>query len=780
MTSSSTSKRRPLFGPVAKLLGILCALVILAVAAYAAYGYAGWRSVAQTSGSVRLPGLYAPAAIYRDDRDVPHIVAGNDHDLYLAQGYAEASDRLFQMDLLRRFVYGRLAEVMGPAALSADENARITPVAAIVGREWAAMGANDRAMLEAFSEGVNAAMTQQPLPEEFHLLFYKPEPWLPQDSLAVSFATVLELIDPWDDVIRRDAVANTRGIPPLDDLYTITDPAYDAPIAPKRPGAVVPLANRGMRAAAPAQKMQTPARPGSGSNEWAAGAANSANGRALLANDPHLPIGIPGVWYLVDLRDGDLHVAGASLPGTPGVLLGHNENVAWGFTNGSTVTEVVYRDPLAGAARRIETFNVRFQKDAHFTYYGTRHGFVVKTDAPYAYAVDWNPARNPVAPLAAIVKLDHAQSVAQAIAAMGIFDGPPQNVAIAGRDGEVAYHLAGPVPRDPSWGLRVHAASDPFYPLIPYDALPHVAASRTNVLYTANDRMYGRGYPYRLSAAFEPPYRARRIETLLSTSGKAAVAQFAAFQLDTFSIPDAEFARDLLAALGRKRVRDARLAPYVRAVQNWNGRFDPQSTGAPVVVAARNAAAHDLAAYDTGAADAAYETHNDPVAYEVLLRVLRERPRGWWPKSDYDALLVKALQQAVAARGPQLLETWGRYGAATPRHPLAALGFSFLNGVTFPGDGSQYSVRVQRQGASQSFRAVWNTGNWDEGGIVIPSGESGEPGSSHYTDQSGAWVKGTLLPLPFSTAAVRAATRATLILEPTRRAPGASPSTGSG
>jgi penicillin amidase len=161
-----------------------------------------------------------------------------------------------------------------------------------------------------------------------------------------------------------------------------------------------------------------------------------------------------------------------------------------------------------------------------------------------------------------------------------------------------------------------------------------------------------------------------------------------------------------------------------------------------------------------------YQASANTADVVLLMRVLRERPRGWWPKNDYDDLLVTSLRAAIKEHGTRMLQPWGEYAKVTVRHPLAAMGFSFLNGATFPGDGDSYGLHVQTNDHSQSFRAVWDVGNWDAGGIAIPSGESGEPASGHYTDLSSAWVAERLAPLPFSDAAVRAAARQTLTLTP--------------
>ena len=744
---------------VARIAALVVAIVLVAVAAYAINAFAGMRAAAQTTGTLRVAGLSAPVEIVRDGRDIPHIRARNDGDLFFAQGFAEGSDRLFQMDFIRRFVYGRLSEVVGSPALETDKNARIVDIRGIVQRQWLALRPNDRAMLQSFANGVNAAMRQQPLPVEFRLLLYLPEPWKPQDSLAAGMATVLDLIDTWDDVIRRGGVAtHLTGPLRMTDLYTITDPAYDAPIAPPRPMPVPSLQpmliDKALQSAASIERAPV------GSNEWAVGANRSATGRALLANDPHLRLGIPGVWYLVDLQSPHMHVAGGTLPGTPGVILGHNDNIAWGATNATVVTEVVYRTTLKNARTRWETFRVRLGRDARVPYKETAHGFVAQSNGAIAYSVDWNAVTRPRSPVIAFAGLDRARSVNEALAALRTYPGPPQNFVIADRSGAAAYHVAGLIPNDPSWGLRVHAATDPHYPYIGFENMPHMAASRDALLFTANNRTYGDGYPYRLSPSFAPPYRAARIKVLLGSKKRLSITDMAAFQTDTLSAAERDLARATLAAVRHKGLgNDRALSPYVAALARWNGRFDPASRGAAIVWETRRIAVARLARALVPSRYQDYQASAGGSDLMLLMRLLRQGPA-------LDALLVKSLRSAIETDGPRLLQPWSEFGKVTVRHPLASLGFSFLNGATLPGDGDRYSVHVQSPTFSQSFRAVWDVGNWDAGGMTVPSGESGQPGSGHYTDQSPVWIAQRLVPLPFSDAAVRAAARVTLTLQP--------------
>ena len=207
------------------------AVCLLAIAgAYAATVYAGLHATAVTRGTIVARGLYAPVSIVRDRRDIPHIRAANQHDLYFAEGYAQGSDRLFQLDLSRRYAYGRLAEIFGTKALALDKAQRAVDINGIAGRQLRALAPDDRAAIVAFSEGVNAAAASQPLPVEFRMLLYKPAPWTPKDSVAVSIVVSLELADSWHDVFARDAVWRQRGPRCFDTLFPLSDARYDVTI----------------------------------------------------------------------------------------------------------------------------------------------------------------------------------------------------------------------------------------------------------------------------------------------------------------------------------------------------------------------------------------------------------------------------------------------------------------------------------------------------------------------------------------------------------------------
>ncbi|HVA34124.1 MAG TPA: penicillin acylase family protein, partial [Candidatus Baltobacteraceae bacterium] len=483
-----------------------------------------------------------------------------------------------------------------------------------------------------------------------------------------------------------------------------------------------------------------------GSNAWGVGALRSVAGRALLANDPHLELTIPGLWYLEEVRAPGMHVAGVAIPGVPGIVLGHNARIAWGATNADAADTSLFEAPrrLHGSWVR-EVFHVRFAHDVTRAYYRTAREFGVRNpyDGDRLVLVRWPPFARPApharSAITTFLALDDAGSVRQAYRVLSRYAGPAENFVVADTHGDVGYHVAGTVVDDRAWGRYVHASRDlgKTFAAIAFDRLPSTAPSRNAVAISANNKMYGAHYPYRLAPFFDPPYRAYRIAELLRERRRYDAAYFARMQLDVVSPVDGEFAHRI-AAYAWQHAQPG-MTKSARALGSWRGAFAPGSQAATVEHALRAGVAA-----------------NEPSFYAVLQQ-LRQGDPSPNLQADVNGSLYYAGDR---------VQPWGRAGAVAIEHPLAPLRFGFLNGVTLPGAGDEYTIRLQEPGFAQSFRAVWDVGNWDGGGIVIPSGESGEPGSGHYTDLSAAWIAGRMQPLPFSARAVKADTKATLVLEP--------------
>jgi penicillin amidase len=761
--------------------------LFIGICAYVGYVWIGAASgTARTSGTIAGLGLHAPVRVIRDGRGVPHIRAASIHDAAFAQGYVTGADRLFQIDITRRFVLGTLAEMFGSSVIDADQDARVVDIRGIADAEYAHLSAGDRDMLQAYADGVNAAAANESLPPEYRGLLYHFVPWRPQDSVAVGFAVVLDLADSWNDVMARDAVERELGPRATAAFFSLTDPAYDVPTAGGRPVTLPPLpALDGARAPVTVSWDGQSTHDVLGSNEWVAGLGRTSTGRALLANDPHLVRRLPGIWHLVDIAAPGEHVAGAAIAGVPGVILGHNEHLAWGATNADVVSPRVYRETFAtddgrrykagskwvDAVVRTETFNDRFGSPRKHTYLATRHGFVLEISGTVRHAVQWAPITDTRSPIEAYLALDRAATIEAGLRALATYPGPSQNFTLAQTDGRAAYTLAGAIPDDPGWGLLAgNGAALPAQPLtfVPFAHLPHVAASRATLAISANNLPYGTGYPYRLSAYFGAPYRAAEITRHLHALPAVDVAASQIVQADTTSPAEREFAHLCAAALKKSGAdRDPDIAPSYAALASFDGRFDPSSRGATVIQRVRFVATRDLIASHM-TATAAMNYLRDGPAFVTLMRALRERPRGWFPHDDPDAYLVAAVRSTVTLFGgrDRVDTPYGTAYAVVTQHPFSVFHIHFWDAPSFPGSGGSYAPAVQAIALAQSFRAVWDVGAWDAGGIDLPLGESGEPGSPHYTDAVAPWLRHDLTPLPFSDAAVARAATGTLTLTP--------------
>ena len=769
---------------VALALGVLVGVLVLVLVLYAGrVAWAARTAVAAVDGTRAGIPVEGPVTIARDARGVPHVRAGSLHDLMVAEGYAMGADRLYQMDLTRRYVDGRLAELLGSPVVRVDRRMRRYGIRQLAAQTYAHCSLEERASMQAFADGVNAAAAHEPVPPEYAALFGSFEPWRPEDALAVGFATVLDLDDRPDDVVVRDQIRRELGPAGTDALYPLTDPKYDVPTNGRPPGEIANLpALRGVRTAPPttATLRQAQGDKVNGSNAWAVGADRTTTGRAILANDPHLDIGIPGIWYLFEGSAPGVHVGGAALAGTPGITLGHNEHLAWGVTAGETAAMRVIREQARGgdefleggrwvrARHRHEAIAVRFGATVDADILETGHGVVIARSEKggAAYVMDWRLRRRPVSTLAPFFTLLRARTAADGIAAMRALPEPALNVLFADDSGRVAYHFAGGVPMEPSWGRWASDESAPEPAYLSYDQSPHVNPSRSALVVTGNNRPDGAGSP-RLAPFWPPPYRAYEIAQYFrkhaGPSGKLSPETIQHEQWDPASPAEFEFSALAANAATRKHGEgDPAVAHVITALRSFDGVLTPDSRGATAVVAVRRDLLSAIAAAHLPDKLAKAYPSTSP-GFEVVLRALRERPRGWVPHDDWDLFVLESLRR-VAKQFNGEVPTFGTYAAQPLLHPLAAFGFTAWNGPTMPGRGGSFAPAVQWNGHAQSFRAVWTAGDWDNGMIDIAAGESGEPGSPHYADQTAGWITFQRTTLPFSDAAVRAATRSTLTL----------------
>ncbi|HYZ15205.1 MAG TPA: penicillin acylase family protein [Candidatus Acidoferrum sp.] len=767
---------RRLAAIAAALIG--CALVLVAA-------YVGWivlatrLGVAATRGTITNLPLDSTVTIARDGRGIPHIRAQTDHDLFFAEGFAMASDRLFQMEVTRRYVLGRLAEMLGSPLLAVDRRMRSYGIAPLADATYRVESPEARAALGAFVDGVNAAADSQPIPPEFRALFFRPERWTPRDVLAVGFATVLELDDEASWIFARDWIHRRLGQAGTDAFLPLTDPKYDVPVNGDAAGVIPPLPT--LPGATPLPDVEhIEERTPQGSNAWAAGADRTTNGRAVLANDPHLSLGVPGRWWLVEMESPHYHLAGATVVGTPGVTLGHNDHVAWGVTAAETAAMRLIDEPARGsdeffegghwihALHRHEHYVVRFGHSVDEDVLETPLGTVI-SHAPggtSAYVRDWRLARHPQSPLDAFLGLDRARSVDDGLAALRGLPDPALNAVLVDDAGRVTFHLVGGVPVDEAAARWAVDGDTPEPPLLPFDRAPQIAPSRDALVVTANNRDDGAGGP-RLAPFWQAPYRAYEIRRALNTAANAqhqlSPDAVAGVLHDLSSPAELEFARLVVAAAIRRHVdTDPALAANIAALRDFDGNVTPGSRGATVVAALRIDMLNALAQMHMPR-DVALAYVGQSSSLVVPLRALREMPRGWVPADDWDGFVVQSLRRVRATLG-ETPPPFGTYGALPLLHPLAPFGFRLWNGPTLTGAGGRYAPAVQWDGHGQLFRALWIAGDWDAGTIDIDAGESGEPGSPHYDDQTDPWERGARSTLPFSDAAVAAATKTLLTL----------------
>ncbi|HYT50446.1 MAG TPA: penicillin acylase family protein, partial [Pyrinomonadaceae bacterium] len=544
-------------------------------------------SAQRPTNTISIAGLRDSVTVRRDERGIPCIEANNDDDLYLAQGYITASDRMFQMDILRRNVRGELAEILGASALAEDKRHRTFGFARVVDEAATHLPPNLNQAMNAYAKGVNAyidSLNDQNLPPEFRILQYKPRHWTAADSLAVGKLLAEYLSNSWQiDIMRaslaslpkekRDALLPERS--PPDVLVVGEDRGAKAQKTHQFSSAVDPqlvaqlneliLIEQQSRArlGLPALNTET----FQASNNWVVSGKRTVTGKPLLANDPHIPAAAPGIWYQTELVTPGMHVAGVTFPGAPGIVLGHNDRVAWGATNLGPDVQDVYAEKFdkgnptryltpsgwRDAEIRHEQIQVRkgfadpSTETQTFDVVVTRHGPIVLEKDSTRYALRW-PALDPTTlESAGLFEANRASNWKEFTEALSHYSGPTQNFVYADVDGHIGYYGAGRIPirKSGDGSVPYDGATDDgeWTGFIPFDKLPHSFDPSAGMIVTANQRVVGQDYPYFLSHNWAAPYRARRIYDLLSAKPKLSFDDLRRIQGDVYSIGNVTFAR---------------------------------------------------------------------------------------------------------------------------------------------------------------------------------------------------------------------------------------------
>lgn len=795
---------------VFRWISIAIGLVLLACIAVAAWIY--WlerRELPQVDGSIRLQGLNGPVSVLRDHLGVPHIRAQSYEDLFFAQGFVTAQDRLWQMDASRRFASGNLAEVLGPSMLKHDRQQRYLQIREACERAVAALDPQNRRILEAYARGVNAfidAMRDR-LPLEFRLLHYTPAPWRIEDSLLIGANMDQMLNTQYNLELDREKVIRHLNAQEIADLYPATSwrdlpPARQATLSAEnsqnktkseddeddddQPDGPMTSSLSAEFGPQPCE-MCVP-----GSNNWVVSGDHTASGRPILANDMHLGHSIPNIWYEAQLTKGDgtdFDVAGVTLPGLPFVTAGHNRRIAWGFTNLGPDVQDLFSETFNSAGevaapqgfqqpKKIhEVIHVKGGPDESFDVLVTRHGPIITPilkGETRQLALQWTIYDAGTLDIP-FLEVNSARNWKEFRAAFSRFGGPSQNVVYADVDGHIGYQATGKIPvRASGDGLMPqpgdNAAHD-WIGYVPFDQLPSVYDPPSGALDTANGRITPDNYPHLLANIWWSPYRTARIFQLLREGDKFKAAEMIGIQTDITSQLERFFADRFVYAIDHGKNVTPRVRQAAEIMRGWDGKMEMNSTAATVAYFSRRNLSKLLIGPKLGED---YELYDWGLSQPALENMVTHQLTRWLPASyaSYNDVLIAAVQKTVENKNtPKDLSkwTWGNQFPIEIQHPV--LGsvpiLRYFSGTgRHPQSGSGSTVKQVGRNFGPSERMTVDFANLDRSTLNIVAGESGHLLSTHYKDQFAAWYGGTTFSLPFTESAVNAAAEHRLQLQP--------------
>ena len=779
---------------------LIAAGVVVGLAVMAALGgtLALRRSLPRLEGSLALNGLSAPAIVIRDDHGVPDIEAANRLDAACVLGYLHAQDRFFQMDLQRRSAAGELAALLGPALLPTDRDTRRHRFRDRAEAVVAGLPEADRNLLSAYATGVNAGLDDLgSRPFEYWALRQAPEHWRPADTVLTQYAMFLDLSLSTASTEAAWAVVADQLPPALAALLLPRGNRWEAPLQDGSvSGVVLPdsadvdvrqwkFDGKTWDQAHQARLDPPPAPDTAGSNNWAVAGALTGHGGALLANDMHLGLGLPNIWYRARLRwpdvDGLRDVVGVTLPGTPAVVAGSNGHVAWGFTNSygdwadlviletdSTATDS-YRTPggWRDIRRTPEVITVAGAKPDTLWVAETIWGPVWATDSRgRRLALRWT-AHDTATVNLNLMRLETVTSVDDVVALAGGIGIPQQNLVCADADGRIAWTIVGAIPRRVGWDGRLPVSwadgSCRWDGYLDPARQPHIVDPAEGRLWTANNRVAaGADLAVIGDGGYGLGARARQIRDGLRALDHPREAQMLALQLDDRAVFLAEW-RDLALGALERRPRSSGMSPgtpraeFARIVgEQWSGRADTTSVAYRLV---RNFAfgcidgVYGLLARDCAAADSNFRTYWLPYRHAVAWEVISARPPHLLPPqaADWDDFLLQAVDQVMADAGPDpTVFTWGARNVVQVAHPFTQMFPQLSRWLAAPAEalpGDSYMPRVQHRTSGASERMVVSPGREQDGLFHMPGGQSGHPLSPYFLAGHDDWAAGRATPL---------------------------------
>lgn len=773
------------------------------------------RSLPALSGSLALGGLSGEARAIRDAHGVPHIFAATMADAMRVLGYLHAQDRLFQMDITRRVTQGRLAAIIGPDGLRFDRLFRTLDLAGRARDSLSAFSPEARAQLQAYADGVNArlAETGQALPVEYALLGFAPEPWKPEDSVLWGKAMAWKLSANWRQEALRAKLASRYDRARVERLFPKPFPEWPITIAPdfgatpSRAKAEGPPAGTGTAKASVLDYAGLLALPVTGhgaSNEWVVDGSRSASGKPLLANDPHLELGVPILWYLARITTPELTLTGATAPGAPVVLLGQNGHIAWGFTTTESDTQDLFvetPDPARPGhyltpdgsrpfAEERVAIAVKGAAPAEMIRRSTHRGPIISDVAAEIegggkalVSLAWTGLSGADTTAEAFFRINKARNWDEFLSALRLYQSPAQNIVFASRDGSIGFVNAGAVPVRKSGDGRYPASGATgeadWSGMVPFEGWPQLYNPSQGAIVNANNMVAPLDYPHWLGYDQGPGFRARRIAELLGARQSHDVDSFAAMQMDVEAI----HARDLMPYL-LKLTPETPLAEQVLGLmRRWDHRA-LHDRPEPLILEwwLRRMNAHllksglDALGPSVGGLNAA-----------AIIEILRS-PAGFC-NGDAGADCMGAVK---AAFDDTLRDLSGRHGSdpalwrwGSEHTALMANtvldrvpGFRTLFRRDFPSDGGFYSVnrggmvgpadasRPLARNSGAGYRGIYDLADPSRSRFIIASGQSEHPLSRNYADQMPLWRRGEHIRLHVSEAELAADNRGTLIFRP--------------
>lgn len=805
----------------------LLAILVLAAASAVVYAYFIARAaLPQLDGNLVLKGLSAPVKVTRDGHGVPAIEASSLEDLFFAQGFITAQDRLWQMDVMRRFGAGELSEILGEGTVKIDREQRILGLRAAAKKSLAMATPRDRSYFDAYARGVNAFIESRgnALPIEFRILKYRPKPWQAEDSIVIANQMVKDLnFYTFRDALTREKILAKLGPELAADLY-VNRSWHDRPPAVMREdindqpnqgdsdddddedddsGPDNAVTQRGHVVEIWAQHAPEAV---NGSNDWVVSGAHTVTGKPLLSNDMHLGHQMPNLWYEAHLKSDALDVAGVTLPGMPYVIVGHNQRIAWGFTNvGPTVTDAfvenfndkegAYQTPQGWKQpeHRDEVIHVKGEPDVTLDVRITRHGPIISELIPgetRQVALRWTLYDGLRMPF---FDVDTAQNWEEFRKAFSQLDAPGQNVVYADVDGNIGYQATGRVPIRASGdgSLPVSGADDAheWASYIPFDKLPNIYNPPSGVIATANGRITPDGYPYSISVEWEAPWRTARIYHVLESGRQFAPSDMLALENDVQSENDLFAAERFVYAVDHAAKPSARAKQAADLIRNWDGRMLATSTAPTIAVRSaqeltrlllepRLGSAPDSKQPDSERAESAlsWKSYDWQMRTVWLQNVMLHQPKRWLPEKypNYDELLTAAVEAAVnGPDAPKDLTSWhwGAVNAVDIEHPVLGR-IPLLQRWSAPGSnpqsGSGYTVKAVTSHHGPSERFTANLADLDQSTLNTVTGQGGNFLSPYYMDQWKAWYEGSTFPLPFTPQAVANSSAHRLVLQPAK------------